>query len=90
MLLNLEVFMYASSLDLNIGYYQIEVSLGAKQVYTIVLIWGEADYPKLPFGIFNIPDIFKENMHELFEVFDMGRAYIYDVLVITKDSLRTL
>ena len=39
-LLNLESFTYASSLDLNTGYYHIELSPGAKQICTILLPWG--------------------------------------------------
>ena len=40
-------------------------------------------------GVCNSPDSFKENICELFEGFDMVRAYNDDVLVITKNSLRT-
>ena len=34
----------------------------------------------------NSPDIFQENISELFDGFDMVRAYIDDVLVITKSN----
>ena len=37
MLLNLECFMYASSLDLNMGYYRMELLPGAKHLCTILL-----------------------------------------------------
>ena len=50
MLLNLEVFTYASSLDSNMGYYHIELSPLAKQIYTIVLPWGKYEYQKLSMG----------------------------------------
>jgi hypothetical protein len=39
LLLKLEDFQYAMSLDLNMGYYHIEHSPHAKQLYTIVLPW---------------------------------------------------
>ena len=58
MLLNLEDFTFASSLDLNLGYYNIELSTGAKQLCTIVLTWGKYDYQKLHMVVCNIPDIF--------------------------------
>ena len=84
--LNLEGFMYASYLDLNMGYYHIELSPGYKQLCTIVLTWGKCKYQKLPLGFYNSPDIFQENISELFDVFDMVCAYIDGVLVITKNN----
>ena len=59
MLLNLEGVMYASYLDLNMGYYNIELSPGYKQLFMIVLPWGKRKYQKLPMGVCNSPDIFK-------------------------------
>ena len=37
-------------------------------------------------GLFNSPDIFQEKMNEIFVVFDYVRAYIDDLLIITKGS----
>ena len=37
-------------------------------------------------GVCNSPDIFQENIFKQFDGFDMVRAYIYDVLVITKND----
>ena len=84
MLLRLEGFTHASSLDLNMGYYHIELSPSAKQLCTIVLPWGKYEYQKLPMGVCNSPDIFQEKISELFEGFDNVRAYIDDILVINK------
>ena len=58
------------------GYYHIELSPGAKQICTIVLPWGKYKYQKLPMEFCNSPDIFQENIYELFDGFDMVRAYI--------------
>ena len=55
MLINLEGFMYMSSLDLNIGYYHIELSLGSKQICTFVLLWDNYKYQKLPMGSLTVP-----------------------------------
>ena len=41
MLLNLEGFKYATSLDLNMGYYHIELTPHSKRLCTIVLPWGD-------------------------------------------------
>ena len=65
--------MYASYLDLNLGYYHIELTPGAKQICTIVIPWVKYEYQKLPMGFCNSPDIFQENISELF------RGYIWYV-----------
>ena len=90
MLLNLEGFTYPSYLYLNTVYYHIELSPWAKQLCTIVLTWVKYEYQKLPMGVCNSPDIFQENISELFDGFDMVRAYIDDVLVISLKKSRTI
>ena len=44
MLLKLKGFKYATSLDLNMGYYHIKLSLNSKRLCTIVLPWGKYKY----------------------------------------------
>ena len=94
MLLNLEGFTYASYLNLNMGYYNIELSPGAKHICTIVLLWVKYEYQKLPMEVCNSPNILQENISKLFEGFDMLRAHIDDVLVSTtnnfKDNIKAL
>jgi hypothetical protein len=65
LLLKLEGFQYATSLDLNMGYYHIELSPNSKRLCTIVLPWGKYEYQKLPMGLCNSPDIFQEKMSTL-------------------------
>jgi hypothetical protein len=60
LLLKLEGFQYATSLDLNMGYYHIELNLAAQEMCTIVLPWGKYRYKRLPMGVANSPDIFQE------------------------------
>ena len=48
--------------------------------------WGNYRYEKLPMRVFNIPDVFHENMSELFEGFDMVRVYIDALIVINKHN----
>ena len=66
LLLKLEGFQYATSLDLNMGYYHIELSPDSKQLCMIVLPWGKYEYQKLPMGLNNSPDIFQEKMLTVF------------------------
>ena len=86
MLLKLEGFQYATSLDLNMGYYHIELSPDSKKLCTIVLPWGKYEYQRLPMGLCNSPDIFQEKMSTLMQDLEYVRAYIDDLLVITNGS----
>jgi hypothetical protein len=87
MLLKLEGFKYATSLDLNMGYYHIELSPHSKRLCTIVLPWGKYEYQRLPMGLCNSPDIFQEKMSTLMQDLEYVRAYIDDLLIITSGSL---
>ena len=84
MLLNLEGFKYALSLYLNMCYYHIRLSEQASNLCTIILLWGNYRYKPLPMGVSNSPDIFQEKMNEIFRDFEFIRAYIDDLLIITK------
>jgi RNase H-like domain found in reverse transcriptase/Reverse transcriptase (RNA-dependent DNA polymerase)/Integrase zinc binding domain len=86
LLLKLEGFQFATSLDLNMGYYHIELSPQSKKLCTIVLPWGKYEYQRLPMGLCNSPDIFQEKMGTLMQDLEYVRAYIDDLLVITKGS----
>ena len=84
--MNLEGFKYATSLDLNMGYYYLELSAKSKELCTIVLPFGKYEYQRTPMGLCNSPDIFQEKMNELFDGLDFVRAYIDDLLILTKGS----
>ena len=47
---------------------------------------GKYCYKRLTMGITNYPDIFQQNMNDLFHGFEFICAYIYDLLVLTKDT----
>ena len=47
---------------------------------------GKYDYQKLHMGIFGSPNVFQEKNYELFKGFYIVHAYIYDVLIITKND----
>ena len=87
MLLNLDGFKYATSLDLNMGYYHIELTPHSKQLCTIVLPWGKYEYQRLPMGLCNSPDIFQEKMGTLMHDLEYVRAYIDDLLILTSGDL---
>ena len=85
-MLKLEGFSYATSLDLNMGYYHIELDLFSKELCTIVLPWGKYEYQRLPMGLCNSPDIFQEKMSQLMMDLEFVRVYIDDLLIITSGS----
>jgi len=84
LLQRLEGFEYATSLDLNMGYYHILLTPDSSRLCTIVLPWGKYEYLRLPMGLCNAPDIFQEKMSELMEGLEFARAYIDDLLVVSK------
>ena len=84
MLLSLEVFECASSLDLNMGYYHTRLSKQANNLCTTILPWGKYRYKRLLLGVSNYPDIFQDKMSEIFRGFEFIRAYIDELLIITK------
>jgi len=62
MLLNLDVFQWASSLDLNMGHHHIRLDPASKQLCTIALPFDKHEYQAIPMGLWNSPDIFEEKM----------------------------
>jgi len=87
MLQKLEGFMWATSLDLNMGYYHIKLTPNASRLCTVVLPWGKYEYLRLPMGLCNSPDIFQEKMSELMVGLEFARAYLHDLLLISKGDL---
>jgi hypothetical protein len=85
-LLKLEGFQYATSLDLNMGYYHIKLSPQSRKLCTIVLPWGKYEYDSLPMGLCNSPDVFQEKISTLMSGLEFVRAYIDDLLIITQSS----
>ena len=74
MLLKLEGFEYATSLDLNMGYYHIRLSKNANNLCTIILPCRKYRYKRLPMGVANSPDIFQKKMNNLYHGFEFTRA----------------
>ncbi len=58
----IEGFFYATSLDLNMGYYTIRLDPDASKICTIIFPWGKYSYKRLPMGIAGSPDIFQGKM----------------------------
>ena len=80
----LEGFQWATSLDLNMGYYHLSLTPQASKMCTVVFPWGKYEYLRLPMGLCNSPDVFQEKMNDLMDDLEFARAYLDDLLVITK------
>ena len=83
MLQKLEGFLFATSLNLNMGYYHILLTPNSARLCTVVLPWGKYEYVRLPMGLCNSPDIFQEKMSELMTGLEFARAYLDDLLIVT-------
>jgi hypothetical protein len=87
MLQELEKFVYATSLDLNMGYYTIRLHPDSQKLCTIVTPFGKYQYLRLPMGISCSPDIFQEKMSDLMQHLDFVRTSLDDLLVISSGTL---
>eukprot|EP00804_Cyclotella_cryptica_P006302 CCRYP_010141-RA/>CCRYP_010141-RA protein AED:0.41 eAED:0.30 QI:0/-1/0/1/-1/0/1/0/449 len=83
----LEGFTFATALDLNMGYYTIRLDPDESKICTIIFPWGKYSYHRLPMRIAGSPDIFQSKMMELMATLEFVRAYIDDLLCITKGTL---
>jgi hypothetical protein len=83
----LEGFTYAMVLDLNMGHYTIRLDPKAVEMFTIIFPWGKYSYLRLPMGCAGSADIFQAEMMNLMEPLEYVRAYIDDLLVITRGTL---
>ena len=82
----LEGFLFATSLDLNMGYYHILLTPQSSRICTVILPWGKYEYVRLPMGLCNAPDIFQEKMNSLMDGLEFARAYLDDLLIISKNT----
>ncbi len=83
----LEGFTYATTLDLNMGYYAIRLDPTAAEMCTIIFPWGKYLCQRLSIGFAGSADIFQAEMGNLMVILEYVRAYIDNLLFITKGSL---
>ena len=81
----LEVFHYATALDINMGYYTIRLSSASQDMMMIVAEFGKFEYNRLPMGIWDSGDIFQSKVGELLSDIEGVKTYIGDILVLSKD-----
>jgi hypothetical protein len=69
------------------GYYTIRYDPDALKICTIIFSWGKYSYKQLPMGVAGSQDIFQGKMSELMESLEYLRAYLDDLLCISRSSL---
>ena len=75
-------FRYATCIDLNMGYYAMELDAMAKKLCTIVLQWGFYQYNMLPMGIKVATDIFQARLGDLLGYLQYVVVFLDDILII--------
>lgn len=63
---DLHRFIFATTLNLNIGYYTICLVPNTQMICVTVLPWGKYEYKRLIKGFCMIVDVFQESMEEVF------------------------
>jgi hypothetical protein len=79
-------FVYATSLNLNMGYLHINLAQSARNILTVIMSLGFYKCTKLPMEVMPATDIFQSKMVSVFA--DMGPnkpvPYIDDILISRK------
>ena len=83
--LKLEGFLFATSLDLNMGYHHVQLTPNSCLLSRIVLPLGKYEYRWLPMGVSIAPIIFQEKINCLFHGFEHIQAYLDNVLLTIKN-----
>ena len=82
----LQGFTYATTLDLNMGYYTITLDKKSQELCTIVTPMGKYSYQRLPMGINCAPDIFQKKMNGLMSGIEYVRTYLDDLLILSNGN----
>jgi hypothetical protein len=85
-LISLNGFTYAMSIELNMGYCAIRLTPNAQKSCTIVFPWGKYSYLRLPMGIANLLDIFQSKINQLMDGLNYVQAYLDNILILTKNA----
>ncbi len=83
----LEVFIYATALDLNMGYYTIRLDPTVSEICTIIFPWEKYSYKRPPMGFGGPADIFQAQIMDLMASLEFVQAYMDDLLIITRRTL---
>ena len=86
MIQKLEGLQYYTSLDLNMGYYTMEISPEIFHLTTIVTYFGKFRYNRVPIGLCGSGDIFQSKEDKLLGDIEGFKRYMDYILVLGKGS----
>ena len=72
---SIERFIFATALDLSMGYYAMLLAILSRKYCTIILPWGLYEYSALPMGLSISLDISQARMNLLFN--DLPYVFVY-------------
>lgn len=77
---------YFTTLDLRMGYHQIEVEEESKKFTAFVTSDGHYEFNRMPFGLVNAPAVFQATMNRVISFMKPGEvlAYLDDVIIPSK------
>ena len=77
---------YFSSLDLASGYWQVELSPGARQKSAFTTHRGLFEFVRMPFGLCNAPATFQRLMQKVLAGLEWNSCFVYldDILLASK------
>ena len=78
--------VYATTLDMIMSYYAMNIRKDMRKYLVIILPWGKYVYNKMPMGLKISADVFQRELSMLFQGMLYVLVYIDDILVITKGS----
>ena len=76
---------YFTTLDANMGFFQIQLDYESQLLTTFGTPWGRYRYRRLPMGITSAPEIYQRKIEEVFEGIEHLANIYDDVLLYTKD-----
>ena len=80
----MEGFQFATTLDLNMGYYKIRLDAKSKDITNIVTEFCKFQYNVLPMGMLMSGEILQEKFNKFLVCIKLIKAQINDILVLNK------
>ena len=77
-------FQYVTVLELNMGYYIIDILPKSCNLTTIVTEFGKFRYNRVPMGMCTSGNIFQARVDELLSDIQGVKTYINDILILGK------
>ena len=76
-----------SQIDLNSGYYQIEMAINDVEKTAFVVPFGQYEFLRMPFGLSGAPMTFQMLMTRLLSHLPFVKVYLDDILIHSKDMV---